>query len=716
MKKLLIAASATACALGAFADGISSGTDFESLQAGTVLNVDAGDNGTLVTDGADKMWYTSDKTGLDATVTAYGEAAKPTNRPAKFEDDTNNNYLNIESTSAPLYRTVNAMEQDNLDSATKVNMGEVYIDTLVQFTAGDPEMAAEEAGAKLALWVCGNDADGNPAATTNFMVKAGQIQADGSIKATDYTMQVSGVTFKKDEWVRLTVKTIGKIGSAKIGEADVEYAGFVVFANGNMLTPVASSAPIAVESANYQNSVGDDYAAGVMPSLVLKSQANGAKLAAVGFSGTGAIDDVTFTSTAPDFAEDALKYKVTFGDNVTSVKCGENSLTSGNFYDVGAELTFTAVVADGYAAKWSTNGVVVATGSSVGLTLVKGDVLNVTAFQPAATVNGVAYETFADALAGAANGGTVVLATQVTLGANDGITVVKGDSIVLDLNGKVIDGSAIQGDVISVKGTLTVCDSKGTGKIVAKERTQAEDEYSAIYVAQSAKLIVEGGYINGDVFAEGEVSLVGGFFTMYNSEVDTQNWPIADGKDVLASVTVDGVTYYPVGVASTVKPVAPGSNSVVVEAGSAEKAVEMVEITVPADVVAELNTTEQDNYKTNFVVKATAVEGQSGKYTVEVVLRKDIEAAIEEKATEAAEAGLAKVLDPTSDSNDVTVTGVINGFYYSVETGTTLDGMEERSRTMATGGSVTLNFPKEANDKARFYKVKVNLGPKPEQN
>ena len=712
MKKLLIAASATACALGAFADGISSGTDFESLQAGTVLNVDAGDDGTLATDGVAKMWYTSDKTGLDATVTAYGEAATPENRPAKFASAANTKYLNIESTSAPLYRTVNAMSEDKLDSATKVNMGEVYIDTLVQFTAGDPEMAAEEAGAKLALWVCGNDADGNPAAATNFMVKAGQIQADGSIKATDYTMQVSGVTFKKDEWVRLTVKTIGKIGSAKIGEADVEYAGFVVFANGNMLTPVASSAPIAVESANYQNSVGDDYAAGVMPSLVLKSQANGAKLAAVGFSGTGAIDDVTFTSTAPDFAEDALKYKVTFGDNVTSVKCGENSLTSGNFYDVGAELTFTAVVADGYAAKWSTNGVVVATGSSVGLTLVKGDVLNVTAFQPAATVNGVAYETFADALDGAANGGTVVLETEVTLGANDGITVVKGGSIVLDLNGKVIDGSAIEGDVISVYGNLTVCDSKGTGKIVAKKRTYDTDEYSAIYVASSAMLTVEGGYINGDVFAEGEnVSLVGGFFTMYNSDVKTQNWPIANGKVVLASVTVEGVTYYPVGVASTVKPVAPGSNSVV-EAESADKAAEMVEITVPDDVVAGLNdATEQKNYKTNFVVTAKAVEGQTGKYTVEVVLRKEIEAAIEEKATEAAEAGLAEVLDPTSDSNEVTVTGVINGFYYSVEHGTTLGGMVEEERTMATGGSVKLTFPKNAADTAHFYKVKVNLGP-----
>ena len=664
MKKLLIAASATACALGAFAASFTdTKATFESLAVDAALDVTKDDLGNPVgTIGTSAQWYTADAAGLETKVAAYETA----------QADGDAKYLNIESTSKPLYRLVHGMVTPDVAEAKTADMGEVYIDTLVQFTAGDPEMAAEEAGAKLALWVCGNDADGNPAATTNFMVKAGCFDK-GEFKSATYTMlPATDMTFEKDAWYRLTVKTIANVGSDSEGRT---YPGFVVFVDGVALKPQGYTIPDTLTGGSYDSRYAD--------AIVLSMVRNSQTLAAVGFSGTGAIDNVAFTSAAPDFAADAQKFTLAWGAGVASVTYGNfttNVTEEGSVQlDIVKDATVTATWAAGYMEG-------TATGS-----IVAGQTYTVVADAVACYVGDTPYASLANALV-AANGAMVKLAGNVSL-TFDAINIagfinITGNTLI-DLAGKTIEQTS-DDDMACVfnidSGILTITNSTKAVGYVKGAIANSTGEASA--------LVLAGGKFNG--LPEDLYTVVDGF----------EAKAITEGADAYTEIIVK----------STVTPVKPGEDGVEVEAESEAAAAAQVEITVPADVVAELNTTEQDNYKTNFVVKATAVEGQTGKYTVEVVLKEEIEAAIEEKATEAAEAGLAEVLDPTSDSNKVTVTGVINGFYYSVETGTTLGGMSERDRVMAKDGKVTLTFPKEANDTARFYKVKVNLGPNPMQN
>ena len=672
MKKLLIAASATACALGAFAASFSdTKATFESLTEGAALDVTKDDLGNPVgTTGTSAQWYTADAAGLETKVATYATA------PA----DGNAKYLNIESTSKPLYRLVHGMVTPDVAKASTADMGEVYIDTLVQFTAGDPEMAAEEAGAKLALWVCGNDADGNPATTTNFMVKAGCFD-NGVFKSATYTMlPATDMTFEKDAWYRLTVKTIANVGH--VGESKIAYQGFVVFVNGVALEPQGYNALASLTGGSYDNRFAD--------AIVLSMQNNDATLAAVGFSGTGAIDEVAFTSKAPEFADDAQKFTLTWTEGVASITYGDVTIDMGDTdksveLDVVADKTIDVTYVVGYVADWTASEIKAGATVEVKAALAGCSYVD-------AQGETVFAKTIADAL-GKAAGAKVTLSVDAELEED---YAVQSGNVSIDLAGKTIFGAfTVSG------GSLTIDDSVGGGKVVAE---------TVITFAGGVTKLLAGSYDGAIEFDSSEdFSLE---LMQISNGVKVTSADVADFLAETQELSELAGGYYTVkAIGPTVTPVKPGEDRVV-EAESEEDAAAQVEITVPADVVAGLNATEQENYKTNFVVKATAVEGQSGQYTVEVVLNEAVEAAIEEKATEAAEAGLAKVLDPTSNSNDVTVTGVINGFYYSVETGTTLGGMSERERVMAQGGKVTLTFPKEAADTARFYKVKVNLGPK----
>ena len=657
MKKLLIAASATACALGAFAASFTdTKATFESLDVDAALDVTKDDLGNPVgTTGTSAQWYTADAAGLETKVAAYETPANG-----------NNKYLNIESTSKPLYRLVHGMVTPDLDpdEDKKADMGEVYIDTLVQFTAGDPEMAAEEAGAKLALWVCGNDADGNPAATTNFMVKAGCF-VDGEFKSATYTMlPATDMTFEKDAWYRLTVKTIANVGSDSEGRT---YPGFVVFVDGVALKPQGYTIPDTLTGGSYDSRYAD--------AIVLSMVRNSDKLVAVGFSGTGAIDDVAFTSTAPDFAADAQKFTLAWGAGVASVTYGDfttNVTEAGSVQlDIVKDATVTATWAAGYMEG-------TATGS-----IVAGQTYTVVADAVACYVDGTPYASFDAALA-AANGKTVKL--NGTLSNSDGMTVIGAAGAVeltLDLAGNTIENA------IGVY------------------------EGSKLTITNSTEAV---GYVNGALMNMGTLVLAGGkYLATDEGELNAENSteaPTITTCGTLKAVVENDKTYLQVVLASeepTVTPVKPGEDSVEVEAESAEEAAAQVEITVPDNVAEKLTEEEEVAYKANFEKKVVA--SGDGKFTVEVVLTKAAEEAAQADADEAPAVALPAVVAAEGDA-EVEIEGVVNGFFYSVESGTTLDHMSEGDRVMAKGGKVTLTFPKGSNDKARFYKVKVNLGPK----
>lgn len=529
MKKLLIAVSAAACALGAFADEFTqSGTSFENLPEGTFSTAVDDNNDPIASSALGQFWYTAaEADGIEATVKTFGaegaSAAHGKTRPEQFTGD-NTKYLNIESTSEPLYRTVEA------NDGTGVGTGQtgVYIDTMVQFTAGDPTMSADDDQAKLAIWVCGNTEDGDPATETNFVVRAGQFTADGFAK-TNYTMTAAGVTFTPGEWYRLTVKTIENVGVVN----GLNYAGYVVFVDGEMLVP-ASGAPAPGVTA-----YTGDYAAGVLPSMVNDDTT----IAAVGFSGTGAIDDISFTTTAPDFAADAQNYLVDIGDGVT-LKFDDTTLIDGNGYAAGADLTFTATAASGFLV-WYTNDVEVArnAGTWTG-TLVKDDVLKVVALTQNCLVGNVPYESLADAFANAASGSTIKLTGAVTLAEATMVNVEEGKTFTLDLNGQTLTGGDVA--VIVNAGTLTIVDTSAdqTGRVVPKTAADGEEVYA---ITTSGALTINAGTYDGAVLADGgTIALTGGKFKNV-FEDDLESWKTSYGYELgdLTVALVDG--YFVVG-------------------------------------------------------------------------------------------------------------------------------------------------------------------------
>ena len=682
MKKLLIAASATACALGAFAASFSdTKATFESLTEGAALDVTKDDLGNPVgTTGTSAQWYTADAAGLETKVAAYATA------PA----DGNAKYLNIESTSKPLYRLVHGMVIPDVAEAPTADMGEVYIDTLVQFTAGDPEMAAEEAGAKLALWVCGNDVDGNPAATTNFMVKAGCFD-NGVFKSATYTMlPATDMTFEKDAWYRLTVKTIANVGADTLG---TPYQGFVVFVGGVALKPQGYGQLASLTGGAYDNRFAD--------AIVLSMVADNSKLAAVGFSGTGAIDEVAFTSTAPDFAADAQKFTLEWTEGVASIKYGNTLIDMANAdkkveLDLLGATSLEVTYTEGWVAGWSESEI--KAGDTVKVIAVQGTCSYVVG-------NTTVYAaTLADALA-VANGAAIKMITDATLESAFGDDVT---SISIDLNGCKLTASFDVGANCS----LTIDDTSAgkNGELIALEGSDG----AVVISGDGAVVTLNAGKYTGDVYADGAdkytmVIANGTKFTCDISEyIDADTQELSDADN--GYVTVQAKVVEPE--EPTVTPVKPGEDSVV-EAESAEEAAAQVEITVPDAVAEQLSDTEEAAYKENFEKKVVA--NGNGTFTVEVVLTKAAEAAAQADADEAPAAALPAVV-AAEGATKVEIEGVVNGFFYSVESGTTLGGMSEGDRVMAKDGKVTLTFPKEAADTARFYKVRVNLGPKPEQN
>lgn len=612
MKKLLIAVSAAACALGAFADdtgALDSSTGFETQPEGA-LNPNADDEGNAIgEESGTKYWWTTDATGVEATVTAYGEGAKPAdaNRPAEFFGATNNKYLNIESTSKPLYRTVDALNY----ASTGIGQGQqgIYIDTMVQFTAGDPTMSADDAAAKLAIWVCGNTEDGDPATETNFVVRATQFVKEGETVravATNYTMTATGVTFTPGEWYRLTVKTIA--GAATIPNG-APYAGFVVFVNKTMLTPVTDNRGLGnVTVANVDSRFED----GLMPSL----QPTVSSIAAVGFSGTGAIDDISFTTTAPEFADDAQNYLVDIGEGVT-LNLGDTTLEDDNVYAAGADLEFTATAASGFLV-WYTNDVEVArnAGTWTG-TLAKDDVLKVVALTQNCLVGDVPYASLADAFAKADNDSTIKLTGAVTL---EGILEIDdGETFTLDLNGQTLTG----GDeaVIDNSGSLTIVDSSAdqTGRVVP---AAGADNWAV--TATYGTLTIYAGAYEGDIVSNGgSVVINGGKFLNVN-EYDVETWSgsYTIGTDLTVAL-VDG--YFVVGAEAE-----PTVITITFENGETSTAVEAGEdgkVTAPADPTktgytfagwfAEGATTATDFATTVFTADTTlTAQWTANEYTV----------------------------------------------------------------------------------------------------
>ena len=305
MKKTMLALMATVgLAFGAKAEVLNS-TGFESYTGNEgVFEYDLNDSGV---DSAPRYWVvtnTAPDLDLSGTVlTAYGEGAKPEKVPDAFKDAaTTNTYLKVDTSNEVLYRSVEAVNDVNaLNAGTAIGDG-LYFDANVQFTASDAEPDYDSAD-KLIVWLYNDETAG----TTNLMITAA-VGQDSLGNPTVITNFVTSATVNADTWYRLTVKAL-KDNSA--------HTCFQVYVNENL-----------VEATYNEETISTFYS-------MVRSSGEGLTISAVGFKGTGAVDnlvwttedpfpvvppttvDLTVSVTGEDSYLESLTYKVNNGDPVT---------------------------------------------------------------------------------------------------------------------------------------------------------------------------------------------------------------------------------------------------------------------------------------------------------------------------------------------------------------------------------------------------------------
>ena len=495
MKKLLITMSVLAVALGARAEFTAHTAGFETMAAGDTVANDTPESDSQT------IYWSEEATDSENTVTAYTD-----NVPSFTDKTAGNNFLAVDS-STGLFRNFNAKDVDVF--APQAIGGGLFVDTMVQFTPADTAPTPDSAD-KLIVWVQEVEADeaqGTDAAT-NLVVTAGYYGETG-FTSKDFVLDV-GDDFGFLDWHRLTIKAIEDAGTGA--------AGFVVYVDGVALgVPADDKDGYLGDLDGYEielSTLGAKYNAQGQLFLSLldaNNDANPTSLTAVGFKGTGKIDDLELTDVAPTFAADALTFTLTWTPaEVASITVNEDALTpeelaigSKVYVDLapGAEFTVVATYAAGYmAGEW--DGDVKVTSPTT---------LAITAVPAQFEVNGTAYATFAEAVENATAGDTIKLLTDVTL--DEDVLGIEQD-MVLDLAGNDLAAELGDNPAIIVSGaSLTIIDSVGGGAISAESGVAVQNDGEATLVVGAATGD-EGATIGGLIIVDEdcEFSIIKGIF------------------------------------------------------------------------------------------------------------------------------------------------------------------------------------------------------------
>lgn len=263
--------------------------------------------GSLTENGA-TFWFYDGASGSEdgSTVKAYGgdNLAAPTTG-----DDPGTQYLELSTEGGTLWRSLAAGNTAATDIAGKLGPAHtidsekgLYIDTMVQFTptedGGAPDTTGDD---KLAIWL--NVGLSGEVPVTNLMVKASVVDDQGTRTPTTFTLTNAGAV-KAGEWYRLTVKAIGDIT-----ETD-DVPGFQVFLDGTLM--VADKMTVTEE---YAELLGND---DINSKTVFASLSSAATLQAVGFKGSGALDNLAISEKDPLPAPgETIDFTITAGANTT---------------------------------------------------------------------------------------------------------------------------------------------------------------------------------------------------------------------------------------------------------------------------------------------------------------------------------------------------------------------------------------------------------------
>lgn len=337
MKKLLIASMTAALTAGVWADLTKTQLSFED-------GFNKGD-GFWTTETADEN-ITVGTYGDDNVVYTYGNPAA--NTRAKVFGSAQNQFLKLETEAGKaLWRNLAA----EAGGVATVDADNSYVlDTLVQFTATD-EAPKAAAGDKFILWLKSDEAAG----TTSLMVTSGAIKDDlGAISSTPVTLALD-TPVVPGQWARVSVKTFK-------AATEGGNLGFVVYVDGAVASATAENYTSIVNEGGLPESDLTEQGAYYYTNKqlffsMIDPEVSGSKnLSAVGFEGSGSIDDLQIVAAAdaPSFtqynpSEEPVVNPVAPGETV-SAATAEDAIAA--LTKAGIRAPSTVTDADAYAAKF----------------------------------------------------------------------------------------------------------------------------------------------------------------------------------------------------------------------------------------------------------------------------------------------------------------------------------------------------------------------------
>ena len=481
MKKLMTMIAAVATCFGLYATdaadpGFVSGTNFNGIAAGDFASLQAAEP---------DLWEYSGAAGNESTVIETGcTVSDMTLIPAQYVMDYEaGNSLKVQTPATnAVWRKCGTIDGDS------------YVDFSAEFTVFDEDPEIDDTEAKLAIWLQ-EELEGEDVVGTNVWLRAGKV---GGAPQNYNCGSVD--KYEIGAWNRVTVKAIDDITTG------FGTPGFAAFIN-----------KIALNVADKR-----DYDIGMTDGFALKAKqwydANAlfpsisgeANIKGLGVAGKGGIDNIAFTTAAPNFAKDWTYKTVAWDAGVTGFTCGDfttNGLTAAGsvfFRYEGEKPMVTAAsvtYADGKMAKDITpdqyNDETI-TSQDAGATLTIGGETKsyATAAEAIAYLNDLKAETSAALKLNADAAGFQLDNENVTL--------------VLDLAGKDVTGAENEAAIDAKTGTLTVTNSTDVvGSVIAVGATGV-----AAKSVDDGTLIITAGIIEGAVQSESAdcVTISGGRF------------------------------------------------------------------------------------------------------------------------------------------------------------------------------------------------------------
>ncbi|MDO5320247.1 MAG: hypothetical protein Q4G65_16590 [bacterium] len=248
----------------------------------------------------------------DTTLTywLYG-AASGSADGSKVAGDSSAKFLELSTEGGTLWRSINEGNtagetiDAKLGAAQAVPATGLYVDTMVQFTptedGGAPELGGDD---KLAIWLNVTAGEDGAPSTTNLCVRAQFLNyADDVVsKAATFTLEPVEGTLALDDasaWHRLTVKayTLLDDENQRVSAFEIKVDDKAMKAKTSPIGAGMQEMWAEILSAEQKSLVEADR---LFPSLEgIAAAGSTFTLQAVGFKGSGAIDDLSISTTAP---------------------------------------------------------------------------------------------------------------------------------------------------------------------------------------------------------------------------------------------------------------------------------------------------------------------------------------------------------------------------------------------------------------------------------